>query len=136
MAAEGYVLLPERGVLAISGAEAEPFLQGLISNDLAKITEDRAGYGALLTPQGKFLFDFVILRQGDLVLLDVERERLAAMLQRLTLYRLRAKVTLEDSSGRFAVAAAVGDGVAARFDLPVVARLISATIQRVVAERA
>jgi hypothetical protein len=118
MAAEGYILLPERGVLALGGAEAEPFLQGLVSNDLAKITEERAGYGALLTPQGKFLFDFVILRQGDLLLLDVERERVAALLQRLTLYRLRAKVTLEDVSERCALAAVLGDGIAARFDLP------------------
>jgi hypothetical protein len=118
MAAEGYILLPERGVLALGGAEAEPFLQGLVSNDLAKITEERAGYGALLTPQGKFLFDFVILRQGDLLLLDVERERVAALLQRLTLYRLRAKVTLEDVSERCALAAVLGDGSAARFGLP------------------
>jgi folate-binding protein YgfZ len=116
--AEGYVLLPERGVIALGGAEAVPFLQALISSDLTKITEDRAGYGALLTPQGKFLFDFVILRQRDLLLLDVERERLAALLQRLTLDRLRAKVTLEDASGRLAVAAAIGAEVAARFDLP------------------
>jgi folate-binding protein YgfZ len=118
MAVEGYVLLPERGVIALGGAEAVPFLQGLISNDLAKISEDRAGYGALLTPQGKFLFDFVILRQGDLLLLEVERERLAALVQRLTLYRLRSKVALDDASGRFAVAAVIGEGVAARFALP------------------
>jgi folate-binding protein YgfZ len=118
MAAEGYVLLPERGLIALVGADAAAFLQGLISNDLGKIAEDQAGYGALLTPQGKFLFDFVILRQGDTLLLDVERERLAALLQRLTLYRLRAKVTLEDASGRYALALALGAGIAARFDLP------------------
>jgi tRNA-modifying protein YgfZ len=118
MTAEGYVLLPERGVLALGGAEAVPFLQGLISNDLTKINEAKAGYGALLTPQGKYLFDFVILRSGDTLLLDVERERLPALLQRLTLYRLRAKVTLEDASARFAIAAATGAAVAARFDLP------------------
>ena len=118
MAVEGYVLLPERGVIALGGAEMVPFLQGLTSNDLAKISEEHAGYGALLTPQGKFLFDFVILRQGAALLLDVERERLAALVQRLTLYRLRSKVTLDDASERFAIAAAIGDGIAARFDLP------------------
>jgi len=118
MAVEGYVLLPERGVIALGGAEMVPFLQGLTSNDLAKISEEHAGYGALLTPQGKFLFDFVILRRGAALLLDVERERLAALVQRLTLYRLRSKVTLDDASERFAIAAAIGDGIAARFDLP------------------
>ena len=115
---EGYVLLPERGVLAVRGADATPFLQGLISSDLNRITAAQAGYGALLTPQGKFLFDFVIVRAGDALLLDTERARLGELLRRLTIYRLRSKVELEDASERFAVAAVLGEGAAARFDLP------------------
>ncbi len=115
---EGYVLLPERGVLVVRGADATPFLQGLISSDLNRITAAQAGYGALLTPQGKFLFDFVIVRAGDALLLDTDRARLSDLLRRLTIYRLRSKVELEDASERFAVAAVLGEGAAARFDLP------------------
>jgi hypothetical protein len=71
----------------------------------------------LLTPQGKFLFDFMILRTAGALLLDAERARLPDLLRRLTMYRLRAKVDLEDASGRYAVAAVLGDDVARRFEL-------------------
>jgi folate-binding protein YgfZ len=117
MSSSGYVALPERGVIALYGADRVAFLQGLISRDLEQITIDRAGYGALLTPQGKFLFDFMILRTGDALLLDAERARLPDLLRRLTMYRLRAKVELQDTSGRHAVAAVLGEGVARRFEL-------------------
>jgi hypothetical protein len=109
--------MPERGVIALQGADRIAFLQGLISRDLEQITADRAGYGALLTPQGKFLFDFMILRTAGALLLDAERARLPDLLRRLTMYRLRAKVDLEDASGRYAVAAVLGDDVARRFEL-------------------
>ena len=117
MSSSGYCALPERGVIALQGADRDAFLQGLISRDLEQITADRAGYGALLTPQGKFLFDFMILRAADVLLLDAERARLPDLLRRLTMYRLRAQVDLEDASGRYAVAAALGDDVARRFEL-------------------
>ena len=117
MSSSGYVVLPERGVIALQGADSVAFLQGLISQDLNQITADRAGYGALLTPQGKFLFDFMILRAGDALLLDVERARLEDLLRRLTMYRLRSKVELADASARYAIAAVVGDEVAARLGL-------------------
>jgi hypothetical protein len=117
MSSSGYVALPERGVIALQGADRIAFLQGLISRDLEQITADRAGYGALLTPQGKFLFDFMVLRTADALLLDAERARLPDLLRRLTMYRLRAKVDLEDASGRYAVAAVLGDDVARRFEL-------------------
>jgi folate-binding protein YgfZ len=114
----GYVMLAERGVLAVRGADATPFLHGLVSSDLNRITAGQAGYGALLTPQGKFLFDFIMVRAGEELLLDTERPRLAQLLQRLTMYRLRSKVELEDVSGRFAVAAVLGESAASRLDLP------------------
>ena len=119
MASLGYVLLPERGVLALSGPEAASFLQGLVSSDLDRISGGQAGYGALLTPQGKFLFDFLILRAADTVLLDTERARLGQLLQRLTMYRLRSKVELEDASARYAVAAVLGDGAAEASSSPI-----------------
>ncbi len=117
MSASGYVLLPARGVITLRGADARPFLQGLISSDVAKIAPEQAGYGALLTPQGKFLFDFMIAEQAGALLLESERERLGQLLRRLMLYKLRAKVELEDASGRYAVAALLGESAAARVGL-------------------
>ncbi len=102
-----YVML-NRGVLAISGEEARTFLQGLISNDINKVTEDRAIYAALLTPQGKCLFDFFVAQLEDRLLLDVESDRLPALAQRLTMYKLRAQVDITDVSGDFSVAALLG----------------------------
>jgi hypothetical protein len=114
----GYVPLPERGVLAIGGPDARAFLQGLISNDIERVGPEQAIYAALLTPQGKFLFDFIIMQAGETLLLDVERARAAELHKRLMMYKLRAKVTIEDQSERFAIAALLGDGVAAALDLP------------------
>ena len=105
-----YVML-DRGVLAISGEEARSFLQGLISNDINKVGPDRAIYAALLTPQGKCLFDFFITEQGDRLLIDVEPDRAPALAQRLTMYKLRAKVDIVDVSGDVGVAALLGASV-------------------------
>jgi hypothetical protein len=118
MPAAGYVLLADRGVLALLGGDARSFLQGLISSDVAQIHENRAGYGALLTPQGKFLFDFFITQEADRLLLETEGARVEQLLRRLLLYRLRSKVDVEDASARFAVAAVIGDAVAGLLDLP------------------
>jgi folate-binding protein YgfZ len=118
MPAAGYVLLADRGVLAVRGGDARPFLQGLTSNDITRIREDQAGYGALLTPQGKFLFDFLIAQEAAQLLLEIELARLEQLRRRLLIYRLRSKVDLEDVSTRFAVAALIGDDVAGLLDLP------------------
>jgi folate-binding protein YgfZ len=86
-------LLDDRAVIALSGAEARDFLQGLITNDMASCGEGRAIYAALLTPQGKILFDFFVVPGGpDIWLLDCAAMRAGELLKRLTLYRLRAKV--------------------------------------------
>ena len=69
--------LTGRGVIAVSGGDAQAFLQGLISNDMAKVADGQAIYAALLTAQGKFLFDFFVVPWGDGVLLDCEGERRA-----------------------------------------------------------
>ena len=98
-------LLEARGVVRLGGGDMRTFIQGLISNDITLLTPDHALYAALLTPQGKYLFDFLLLDRGDSILLDVERQRLAALIQRLTMYRLRADVTLSDASEDHAVLA-------------------------------
>ena len=87
-------LLPARGVLEIGGPDRADFLQGLITNDVAKIGENSAIYAALLTAQGRFLHDFFLVSAGDSWLLDGEEARLPDLVRRLTMYRLRSKVTL------------------------------------------
>jgi folate-binding protein YgfZ len=84
----------DRTVLKISGGDARKFLQDLVTNNL-----DNLGliYAALLTPQGKYLFDFFLLEQRDHWLLDVKSECAAALAGRLTMYRLRADVIIADS---------------------------------------
>jgi folate-binding protein YgfZ len=102
------VFLEERGVLAIGGSQRRPFLQGLISNDVERIGPAEAVYAALLTPQGKFLFEFFIAELGETLLLDTDRERLPELQKRLTMYKLRSDVTIADRSAEFAVAALLG----------------------------
>jgi folate-binding protein YgfZ len=105
-----YTIFEDRGLIAVGGEEARDFLQGLISNDVAKAGAGHAIYAALLTPQGKFLHDFFLIEHGGRLLLDCEGARAADLLKRLTFYRLRAKVTLDDVSSDHVVAAIFGDG--------------------------
>jgi folate-binding protein YgfZ len=105
MRLQGFVALDDRGVLAIGGDDARDFLQGLVSNDVTRLTPGHALYAALLTPQGKYLFDFMLVQHDQEIWLDTPRPRLAELLQRLTMYRLRAKVTLADRSDEIAVLA-------------------------------
>jgi folate-binding protein YgfZ len=86
--------LDDRAVIAISGPEAGDFLQGLITNDLSRVTPDSLVYAALLTPQGKILFDFLIGQQDAAFLLDCLSTSREALVKRLSLYRLRAKVEI------------------------------------------
>lgn len=87
--------LPHRGVIEIEGEDKANFLQGLITNDIHFVTSDRAIYAALLTPQGRFLYDLIIIEKEGSYFLDVERDRLEALLKKLVLYKLRSKVTLK-----------------------------------------
>lgn len=87
--------LADRAFLRIGGADAEHFLQNLITTDLSQVPPGEAWPGALLTPQGKILFDFLVSRDGDGFLLETNVEQLDGLLKRLTMYKLRAAVTLE-----------------------------------------
>jgi tRNA-modifying protein YgfZ len=86
------VHLSDRAVIALEGAEARPFLQGLITNDLNRLAPGNGLYAALLTPQGKILFDFLVAEGDGAVLLDCSAAAAEALVKRLTLYRLRAKI--------------------------------------------
>ena len=119
MSALLYVPLEDRGVVSVDGPEAGAFLQGLISNDIERVTDARAIYAALLTPQGKFLHDFFVLRRGAGYLLDCEGPRTGDLGQRLMAYRLRADVALADATEDFRVIALFGgEGGDGAFDLP------------------
>ena len=109
MAEASFVVLDDRGVLAVSGPDRRSFLQGLVSNDIEKVGRDRAQYAALLTAQGKYLHDFIMLEAGEAVWFDAEAGRLADLKRRLSNYRLRAKATLDERAD-LAVAAVFGNG--------------------------
>ena len=85
-----------RTLLRLSGADATEFLQGLITNDVNK-AKDGLVYAALLTPQGKFIADFFVAADGDALLIDVAKSHAPTLAQRLTMYRLRADVQIEES---------------------------------------
>jgi folate-binding protein YgfZ len=110
-------VLDDRAVLAVSGPDRRTFLQGLVSNDVEKIAADRAVYAALLTAQGKYLHDFVMVEAGEEIWLDAEAARLADLKRRLSIYRLRAKVEIAERPA-LGVAAVFGDGAPAALGLP------------------
>lgn len=88
--------LPDRACITVTGTDRDSFLQGLITQDIKLLDTQPLIYACFLTPQGKFLFDFFIRRDGDALLLDCEGgERAEALLKRLSMYKLRSDVTLE-----------------------------------------
>ncbi len=97
--------------MEVAGPDRIAFLQGLVSNDVAAAGPGRAVWAALLTPQGKWLADFFVMAEGERLLLDVEAAQAPMLVQRLTRFRLRAKVTLREASTEFAVMAGWGDSV-------------------------
>ncbi|MGV8998305.1 MAG: YgfZ/GcvT domain-containing protein [Parvibaculaceae bacterium] len=108
-------ILPDRGVLRVGGPEARVFLQNLITNNVDLVDDTRSVYAGLLTPQGKFLFDFFINKDpsGDALLLDCDGARAGDLAKRLNFYKLRANVTIEDLSGSLKVMALWGGEVPA-----------------------
>jgi tRNA-modifying protein YgfZ len=89
--------LPARSVVEVAGEDRVAFLQGLVSNDVAEASPGRAVWAALLTPQGKWLADFFILSDGERLLLDCAGERAPLLVQRLSRFRLRSRVTVANA---------------------------------------
>jgi folate-binding protein YgfZ len=112
-----HLLAEQRGLIAISGDDRTTFLQGLVSNDVSRVSADRALYAALLTPQGRYLHDFFIAAIGDTLYLDCEASRRDDLRRRLSIYRLRSKVTLADATADFAVALLYGADLTSRLGL-------------------
>lgn len=95
--------LPNRGLLFLKGTDLESFLQGIITNDVRKALAGEAIYAALLTPQGKYLFDFFLIPHEGGLILDTEADRLQDLQRRLMMYRLRSKVDISNVSDDYTV---------------------------------
>ena len=113
MADASFVLLDDRGILAVSGPDRRPFLQGLVSNDVEKVGPAAARYAAFLTAQGKYLHDFIMVEAGESIWLDTEIARLGDLKRRLSIYRLRAKASLDERPDLCVAAVFGADGPAA-----------------------
>jgi folate-binding Fe-S cluster repair protein YgfZ len=104
---ETAVFLKDRGVARVAGADAASFLQGLLTNDVETLPQGGVRFAALLSPQGKILFDFLVFRTGpDAFLLDAPADKTAELVKRLAMYRLRANVEIADASAQYGAVAA------------------------------
>ncbi len=108
MADKSFTRLANRALLVVGGEDRQAFLQGLVSNDVAKVAADRAVWAAFLTPQGKFLHDLFIAARGAEYLIDAEADRVEDFRKKLSMYKLRSKVTVAVAEG-LSVFAAAGD---------------------------
>jgi folate-binding protein YgfZ len=91
------IWLENRGILRVSGEDRVTFLQGLVSNDVRKVNPEQALHSAFLTAQGKFLHEFFLVESKEAFLLEAESVRLADLKKRLSLYKLRSKVVIEEA---------------------------------------
>src|SRR5262245_66561977 len=96
-------LLADRGILRIAGADAKKLLQGLITNDMDLLGSAPAIHTALLSPQGKILFEFFVVGAGEVYLLEAGAAQVANLSKRLAIYKLRAKVDISDHSSSYAM---------------------------------
>ncbi len=100
------IALNDRTILKISGPDAKPFLQGLVTNDVGRLAPGQPVYAALLTAQGKIISDFILSQAGEVILLDCAASRAADLASRLKKFRLRAKVQVEEAGASLAVLSA------------------------------
>ena len=98
-------ILEDRGILFIDGADVKDFLQNIITNDINKVTENRSCFASLLSPQGKFLFDFIIIKHKNGYFIDCEKTQIDDLFKQLSLYKLRSNVQILNLSNEFVVVA-------------------------------
>ena len=98
-------ILDDRAILYINGEDAKEFLQNLVSNDINKVSDVNSCFSSLLTPQGKFLYEFIIVKHKSGYLLDCEKPQAEELYKQLSLYKLRSKVDILNLSNEFVVAA-------------------------------
>ena len=97
-------ILEDRGLLYINGSDTKEFLQNLITNDINNVSENKSCFAALLSPQGKYLFDFIIIKHKQGFFLDCEKKQIDSLLKQLNLYKLRSKIEIMNLSNEFVVA--------------------------------
>ena len=98
-------ILEDRGIIYINGEDAFNYLQNIISNDLNKVSISQTCFSYLLTPQGKYLFEFIIIKHKNGYFLDCPKYQIENLYKQLTLYKLRSKVEITNLSNEFVVAA-------------------------------
>ena len=98
-------ILDDRAILYINGEDSKEFLQNLISNDINKVSDLNSCFSSLLTPQGKFLYEFIIVKHKSGYILDCEKPQVEELFKQLSLYKLRSKVEILNLSNEFVVAA-------------------------------
>lgn len=118
-----YIPLPDRRIVRITGPDAKNFLQGIITNDIHKVSPEHAIYALILTPQGKFLYDFFIAQRDDALLLDVHETYVDSLVKRLSMYKLRSDVSIEKADD-YVAAAIHGYGIADEIEGPELGKAI------------
>jgi len=98
------IILEDRGFIQIKGSEAKDFLQNIVTNDIEKVTSDSTVFSSILTPQGKYLFEFFILKLKDNYLIECEKKSTTEIIKLLNFYKLRSKVDFIDLSEKYATA--------------------------------
>ncbi len=97
-------ILKDRAILYVNGQDAKDFLQNLISNDINKVTDNSSCFASLLTPQGKFLYEFIVVKHKSGFFIDCEKAQSEEILKQLNLYKIRSKVEILNLSNEFVVA--------------------------------
>ena len=98
-------LLEDRAILYLNGSDTKEFLQNLISNNINKVSETNTCFTSLLSPQGKFLYEFIIIKHKSGYLIDCEKSQADGLYKQLSIYKLRSKVEILNLSNEFVVAA-------------------------------
>ena len=104
MKKEDVYIFEDRGLLYLNGEDVNEFLQNLVTNDIEKVNNEMSCFAALLTPQGKYLFDFLIIKHKAGYFLDCEKKNIDELYKKLILYKLRSKVEILNLSNEFVVA--------------------------------
>jgi len=97
-------ILEDRAILYINGLDAKDFLQNLISNDINKVKDESSCFASLLTPQGKFLYEFIVIKHKSGYFIDCEKSQSEEIFKQLNLYKIRSKVEILNLSNEFVVA--------------------------------
>ena len=97
-------ILEDRGILYISGSDTNEFLQNLITNDIYKVNDKNSCYASLLTPQGKYLYDFIVVKHKNGFFLDCEKSIAEELYKKIISYKLRSKIEILNLSNEFVVA--------------------------------